>query len=135
MSSWGAKADVAIHCGDLTEHSTIQELRTTLQLLKEIDAPVTLVIAGNHDFTLDADAFRAKLAEADRIAGETLDRSLVMETFRKLGAARGLLQSASEDHGILFLDEATHRILLLNGAQLSIYASLYTPSNGGDWGY
>lgn len=135
ISTQGVKADVAIHCGDLTEHSTIQELRITLQLLKEIDAPIKLVIAGNHDFTLDEDAFQKKLAEGDRIAGETLDRSLVKQTFGEFGVARKMLQDAKDDYGIVFLDEGMHRFFLENGAELSVFASPYTPSNGGDWAY
>ncbi|KAI0534805.1 ser/Thr protein phosphatase family protein [Xylaria digitata] len=57
-------ADVVIHCGDLTEKSKLHEYRKSLQLLKDVDAPLKLVIAGNHDFTLDVPAFRVKVAEA-----------------------------------------------------------------------
>ncbi|VBB79690.1 Putative Metallophosphoesterase [Podospora comata] len=41
--------DVAIHCGDLTEESQIHEFQTSLDLLRRIDAPLKLIIAGNHD--------------------------------------------------------------------------------------
>ncbi len=57
-------ADVAIHCGDLTEESKLEEYRTTLQLLIDIQAPLKLVIAGNHDFTMDIPAFKEKVASA-----------------------------------------------------------------------
>lgn len=53
-------ADVAIHCGDLTEESKLEEYRASIQLLKDIHAPLKLVIAGNHDFTMDIPAFRKK---------------------------------------------------------------------------
>jgi predicted phosphodiesterase len=46
-------ADVALHCGDLTDHSKLDEFRETIQVRKDIDAPLKLVIAGNHDFSLD----------------------------------------------------------------------------------
>lgn len=46
-------ADVALHCGDLTTRSTPQELETTLNIMREIDAPLKLVIPGNHDSNLD----------------------------------------------------------------------------------
>jgi 3',5'-cyclic AMP phosphodiesterase CpdA len=57
-------ADVAIHCGDLTEESKLDEFRATLRFLKRLDAPLKLVIAGNHDFTLDTPVFERKIAEA-----------------------------------------------------------------------
>lgn len=46
-------ADVALHCGDLTLRSTPAELETTLDLMREVDAPLKLVIPGNHDSSLD----------------------------------------------------------------------------------
>jgi len=56
--------DVALHCGDLTDGSKLEEFQTTLRMLKMINAPLKLVIAGNHDFTMDSTAFEAKVAEA-----------------------------------------------------------------------
>lgn len=46
-------ADIALHCGDLTLRSTPKELETTLNVMREIDAPLKLVIPGNHDMSLD----------------------------------------------------------------------------------
>ena len=43
-------ADFVIHCGDLTEQSKIKEVRSSLQFLRKLNAPVKLLIAGNHDF-------------------------------------------------------------------------------------
>lgn len=47
------KADVAIHCGDLTITSTPDEFEVAFDLMREIDAPLKLVIPGNHDSALD----------------------------------------------------------------------------------
>jgi hypothetical protein len=58
------RADVTIHCGGLTDGSKLSEFGTAIQLLKDIDAPLKLVIAGNHDFTMDIPAFEKKVAEA-----------------------------------------------------------------------
>jgi len=55
--------DVVIHCGNLTQESKLKEFRTATRLLKSIDAPLKLVIAGNHDFTLDTPTFRSKIEE------------------------------------------------------------------------
>lgn len=54
--------DVAIHCGDLTEESKLDEFRTTLQYLQDLNADLKLVIAGNHDFALDVPAFEKIVA-------------------------------------------------------------------------
>ena len=55
--------DVAVHCGDLTEGSKLDELRASIRLLTKIDAPLKLVIAGNPDFTLDIPTFKQKVKD------------------------------------------------------------------------
>ncbi|KAG8156817.1 hypothetical protein KVR01_013422 [Diaporthe batatas] len=109
------RADVAIHCGDLTEESKLAEMRTTLGLLKQTNAPLKLVIPGNHDFTLDTPSFRHK-------------------EYGDYGEAEQLFRGAREAHGVRLLGEGTHRLALGNGAALTVYASPYTPSLG-DWGF
>ncbi|KAI0911413.1 ser/Thr protein phosphatase family protein [Ustulina deusta] len=119
------KADVVIHCGDLTDQSKLDEYHRTLQLLKDLDAPLKLVIAGNHDFTLDTPAFERKVNEAT----ELLEPELVRREYGDYGEARRLFDEAP---GIAFLDEGTHTFRLHNGALLTVYASPYTPSAGGN---
>ncbi|KAF5139225.1 Metallophosphoesterase domain-containing protein 1 [Metarhizium anisopliae] len=121
--------DVAIHCGDLTEESKMAEFRTSLQLLNSIDAPLKLVIAGNHDFTLDTPKFQQKLAETNA----SIEPELIKKAFGDIGEAQSLFRDAREN-GIIFLDEGTHHFTLRNGASLTVYASPYTPSLG-DWGF
>ncbi|KAI3324009.1 ser/Thr protein phosphatase family protein [Xylariaceae sp. AK1471] len=121
----GNKADVVIHCGDLTDGSKINEYRQTLQLLKDLDAPLKLVIAGNHDFTLDTLAFKEKLANTP----EPLDPQLVQKEYGKYGEARQLFDEAPN---VTFLDEGTYSFNLDNGALMTVYASPYTPSKGGN---
>lgn len=122
-------ADVAIHCGDLTQESKLAEYRTAIKLLKDIDAPLKLVIAGNHDFTLDIPTFKQKISEAL----PPLDPGLARKEYGDYGESRQLLEQA-KDSGIMFLDEGTHHFTLNNGASLTVYASPYTPSLG-DWGF
>ncbi|MCJ1338782.1 hypothetical protein MMC09_004071 [Bachmanniomyces sp. S44760] len=122
-------ADVAIHCGDLTEESKLEEFRATIRLLMDIQAPLKLVIAGNHDFTLDSAAFKEKVAQAR----PQLDPSLVRKFYGDDGEARQILEEA-RSAGIIFLDEGSHQFTLENGALLTVYASPYTPSLG-DWGF
>ena len=52
------RADVVIHCGDLTQGSTLAEYRATIRLLESLQAPLKLVIAGNHDWTLELPKFK-----------------------------------------------------------------------------
>ncbi|KAH7261812.1 hypothetical protein BKA59DRAFT_2352 [Fusarium tricinctum] len=73
-------ADVAIHCGDLTQEYKLDEFRATLRFLKQLDAPLKLIIAGNHDFTLDTPVFKRKIAEA-----ESLEQTLVDQEYGGFG--------------------------------------------------
>ncbi|CAK7240764.1 MAG: hypothetical protein STHCBS139747_002211 [Sporothrix thermara] len=125
------RPDLVLHCGDLTHESKLHELRTTLDLLKTLDAPLTLVVAGNHDFTLDEPMFRRKILEAG-LAGEP---DLVAREYGRYGEARQLFDAARESHNIHLLDEGTHRFTLANGAAVSVYASPFTTSPEADWGF
>lgn len=129
------RADVAIHCGDLTQGSKLAEIRSCIALLSTLNTPLKLVIAGNHDFTLDTPTYQRKLAEAPQY----LDPALVKKEYGAFGEARRLFDDATDD-GIIFLDQGTHHFTLDNGASLTIYASPYTPSSSAslsaeDWGF
>jgi predicted phosphodiesterase len=121
------KVDVVIHCGDLTDGSKLSEFRNSLQLLKDLDAPLKLVIAGNHDFTMDIPAFEKHVSEAP----QPLEPELVVKEYGAHGEAQKLF---AQEAGIVFLDEGTHRFILANGASLTVYASPYTPALGA-WGF
>ncbi|KAL7969016.1 Metallo-dependent phosphatase-like protein [Trichoderma sp. SZMC 28014] len=126
--------DVAIHCGDLTQHSKLDEFRAGISQMDMIDAPLKLMIAGNHDFALDIPTFRKKISEASRL--EILDDALVKKEYGDYGAAREIINEA-KDKGIIFLDEGSHQFSLRNGALLKVYASPYTPStiSSDEWGF
>lgn len=127
-----ARADVAIHCGDLTEESKLHEFEAAIQQLKAIDAPLTLVIAGNHDFALDDSAFESAMSEAQK----RIEPALLVKTYGKLGDARRLFDSTDvREAGIVYLSEGTHTFNLDNGASLTVYASPYTPSLSTGWGF
>ena len=123
------RADVAIHCGDLTEESKLAEYRDSIELLKEIDAPLKLVIAGNHDWTMDTPIFKKKVAEIR----PPVDLALVKVTYGEYGEARQIFEQA-KTAGIILLDEGMHTFTLQNGALLTAYASPWTPSMG-EWGF
>ena len=126
-------ADVVIHCGDLTEESKLEEYRSTMQMLKSLNAPLKLVIAGNHDFSLDDSIFQAHLAE---IREAIDDDQLLDSIYGKVGEARAIFEAEDATKaGIVFLDEGVHHFILGNGAHLTIYASPYTASKSKGWGF
>ena len=123
------QADVVIHCGDFTDGSSLTEFRAMIQLLKNLNAPVKLVIAGNHDFALDIPAYNRRVAEVD----SPLAPELVAKEYGRPGEAGRLFENATHD-GIVFLDEGTHHFMLKNGALLTVFASPQTPALGA-WGF
>ena len=122
-------ADVAIHCGDLTEESKLEEYQASIRILKDIRAPLKLVIAGTHNFTMDIPAFRKKVADAR----PPLDPDLVRQVYGDYGDARQIVKGA-RDAGVIFLDGGSHQFVLENGALLPVYASPWLSSLG-DWGF
>ncbi|ETS73715.1 hypothetical protein PFICI_14661 [Pestalotiopsis fici W106-1] len=92
-----------------------------LQLLGQIEAELKLVIAGNHDLSLDPDWWQANLDDDD-------------DPFEP-DQMKKLMQSQAEN-GVQYLEEGTHIFKLKNGTEFSVYASPYTPEfNGYAFGY
>lgn len=114
-------ADVLIHCGDLTHQGTLAQFHKTLDMLSQIQAPVKLVIAGNHDLSLDRDFVFGHLEQND--LSEEQAASNVQQARDLWTASWG----RAKQEGITFLDEGVHRIDLPNGARMNVYASPYTP--------
>jgi predicted MPP superfamily phosphohydrolase len=108
------KADVLLHCGDLTMIGHLHEYEKTLDLLGSIDADLKLVIAGNHDITLDDIYYRRKGPH--------------MHSQTKPGYSENLSTKAREmwmgeraaSAGVTYLEEGTHSFTLKNGAKLRV---------------
>lgn len=122
------KADLLIHCGDLTYRGLLEEYHNTLDMLKTIDAPVKLVIAGNHDLTLDRDFVYGHSKVYDN--NEKLQDDLVQKAHDLWRSPNG----RAKQEGVTILNEGVHAVTLPNGAQLTVYASPYTPEFC-DWGF
>lgn len=120
--------DVAIHCGDLTEESKLEEYAISLKLLQGVQAPLKLAIAGNHDFSLDTNAFQ-RILQSSALSSQ--DDEAVVSEYGKYGQAEAMFAAS----GITLLSEGTHNFTLQNGARLVVYASPYTPSKSAGWGY
>jgi predicted MPP superfamily phosphohydrolase len=120
------KADVLLHTGDLTMTGTPLENRDALALLASIPAELKLVIAGNHDLSLDRDYYlnsRANTGElwAKAIGGNGYkpeNADIVHEIWTG---------DMAKTAGVTYLTEGMHQFELSNGAQLSVYASPWQP--------
>ncbi|KAI0397077.1 Metallo-dependent phosphatase-like protein [Xylariaceae sp. FL0594] len=51
------KGDVLIHCGDLTNQGSFKELSKQVAWLEQADFECKIVVAGNHDLTLDTEFY------------------------------------------------------------------------------
>lgn len=107
------RADVLLHCGDMTMIGYLEEYGKTLDMLEGFDADLKLVIAGNHDITLDAEYYDRK--------GQNMHRA---EYHKDLPAkAREMWTGErAKKSGVTYLEEGTHTFQLNNGAVLRVSA-------------
>jgi Icc-related predicted phosphoesterase len=116
------KADVLIHSGDLTEFGEREEHETTFEVVKSADAELKLVIAGNHDLTLDASFYAEK-------------RRRLQVPEEDLVAVRNIwCGEEAKKANIFYMDEGVHTFTLKSGAKFTVFASPYTPEFG-DWAF
>jgi Icc-related predicted phosphoesterase len=115
------KADVILHCGDLTGVGRLQELRQFVEMMREMDAELKLVIAGNHDMTLDSNYWKGHMAN-NFTEEEHKEAVEIMTGWR------------AKEAGITYLTEGLNTFTLKNGARFTIYTSPYTPEFC-DWGF
>ena len=109
------KADVLLHCGDITNLGGLSEYRSALSMLKEIDAELKLVIAGNHERTLDLEYWK-KHRYSDEEEG---DHEKAVKMWKGAEAAEA---------GITYLDEGMYSFSLRSRATFALYASPYQPA-------
>jgi len=109
--------DVLLHCGDLTEDGSPANLRKALRAIGKANAELKLVIAGNHDISLDESYYPSQ-------GGAKKD---CMEACASVSSNK---DSEASKNGITFLMEGTHTFTLKSGVSFTIYASPYTPKYG-----
>ncbi|KAI6785010.1 uncharacterized protein J7T54_008104 [Emericellopsis cladophorae] len=102
----------------------------TLSLLAQIDAPLKLIIPGNHDFTLDDGAFAMIRTESLRLNDGRLDEKSLDDAYGRVVQAQGILMG---DGIRLLLEEGTYTFTPGNGARLTVFASPFTPSKNNIW--
>jgi hypothetical protein len=106
------KADVLLHCGDLTMIGHLHEYEKTIDMLENIDADLKLVIAGNHDITLDKTYYERKGPSMHQRTG--YDENLPTQA-RELWSG-----DRARSAGITYLEEGIHGFTLKNGAKLCV---------------
>ncbi|KAJ5808002.1 hypothetical protein N7474_009271 [Penicillium riverlandense] len=141
------KADILLHAGDITKVGYHVEHEQMVAMLKEADAELKLVIAGNHDMTLDEEYFtsygwrrhqRPEWLGGQGILPDEDPRSTIRmkndvppseEALKAyVQRAKDLYTNASaQAAGIRYLDEGTYTFTLSNGATFTVYASPYQP--------
>lgn len=115
------KADVVLHCGDLTNSGRLREFIRTIDTLAEIDAEFKLIIAGNHDLSLDDEYMRNGGPRWVSRAIGSQNGEKQQEKDAEMRACKALLRSdETRKKGIAFLEEGLHRFTLRNGAELKV---------------
>jgi hypothetical protein len=109
--------DVLLHCGDLTEDGTPESISSALQNLGKVKAELKLVIAGNHEISLD------KLYWLSQGGTDA-------EAERALALVNPKQSSEASRNGVTFLWEGTYTFTLACGATFRIYVSPHTPVYG-----
>ncbi|CAP72972.1 uncharacterized protein PODANS_2_3960 [Podospora anserina S mat+] len=113
------KGDVLIHAGDLTNQGSYSELSKTVQWLEKVDFEVKIVIAGNHDITLDQGFYQDH--------GQSFHNKKPQNTAECLK----LLTSSPT---ITYLCHSSTRIRLTNPkgprTEFNVFGSPYSPKNG-----
>jgi predicted phosphodiesterase len=111
------ECDVLLHCGDFTEDGSPESIVRALQALGKTKAELKLVIAGNHEISMDGIYYLAEGGSAVDV-----ERSCTLVSSEST--------SEASKNGVTILEEGTHTFTLSSGASFNIYTSPYTPVYG-----
>ncbi|OJD35868.1 ser thr protein phosphatase family protein [Diplodia corticola] len=128
-------ADVLLHCGDITMMGHLDEYEAALDMLGAIDAPLKLVIAGNHDLSLDEEFYlgQSRGVPSAFTNGQRMHRKKYDPDMPRKAKEMWKGEKAKAK-GVTYLDEGTHHFVLQNGARLNVYASPWQPEFF-QWGF
>lgn len=115
------QVDVLLHTGDLSNFGKLEALRESVKMWDTIEAELKLVIAGNHDISLD---------RTPRVENMSNDE---YAKYHK-AALEIMTGPLAKEAGITYLQEGTYTFALSNGATFKVYASPYTAGPGG-WAF
>ncbi|KAL8939625.1 MAG: hypothetical protein Q9216_003267 [Gyalolechia sp. 2 TL-2023] len=117
-------ADVLLHAGDLTNFGYINEYEAMVKMLAVANAELKIVIAGNHDISLDVEYYESTgKKHFHRNMSEDLD------VVRRIWTGE-----EAKKAGIIYLEEGIKTFALRNGARFTIYTSPYQPEFC-DWAF
>ncbi|KAK4203073.1 Metallo-dependent phosphatase-like protein [Triangularia verruculosa] len=113
------KGDVLIHAGDLTNQGSYSELSKAVQWLEKADFEAKIVIAGNHDITLDSQFYQQH--------GNSFHNKNLQDTTECLK----LLTSSST---ITYLSHGSAKVRLTDPkgprTEFTVFGSPYSPRHG-----
>ncbi|KAF7597066.1 hypothetical protein BBP40_010540 [Aspergillus hancockii] len=133
-------ANILLHAGDITKVGHKAEHEVILEMLKGAPAELKIVIAGNHDITLDEEYYtqighyRHRYRTDHTVAAATSGKNRL----HKSGLEEGPVESVQEIKalwtsaktlaaGIRYMEEGVQTFTLSNGVKFTVYASPYTP--------
>jgi Icc-related predicted phosphoesterase len=108
--------DVIIHTGDLTNFGELDALKESVKMMGTIEAELKLVIAGNHDISLD------NICRVENMSEEEYSKY-------HEDALEIMTGSLAKEAGVTYLVEGIYSFSLKNGAKFTVYASPYTPGS------
>ncbi|KAI0089313.1 Metallo-dependent phosphatase [Irpex rosettiformis] len=117
--------DVLLHSGDLTNTGLVTEFRTTIEWLRAMPHPTKIIIAGNHDLSLDQhdDWYTLHYSRWHR-------KKQDIEVIREL-----LIGPESKAAGLVYLEDAQYQFQTKpDGKVWSVYGSPWSPDFY-NWGF
>lgn len=103
-------ADVLLHAGDITSFGLMQEYEPMFEMLANAAAELKIVIAGNHDITLD-EHYYSTTGKHFMHAGLREDPEAIKELWTGERAKQA---------GIVYLEEGVRTFTLNNGASFTV---------------
>ncbi|KAK6431229.1 hypothetical protein LTR95_012614 [Oleoguttula sp. CCFEE 5521] len=111
--------DVLIHAGDLTNQGSLAEIEKAMAWIKRANFAAKLVVAGNHDLSLDA-KYGLKYPEGWKVLPEE------GETCREV---------MKGTEGVTYLEHESAEVEV-KGVKLKVFGSPYSPDRGGqNWAF
>lgn len=130
-------AHILLHAGDITKVGLRAEHEVILAMLKDAPAELKIVVAGNHDITLDEEyytrighyrhRYRTDHTAVSATAGEKTagGEEGPVESVRAIKALWTSEEAMAA--GIRYMEEGVQTFTLSNGVRFTVYASPYTP--------
>ncbi|KAF3098738.1 hypothetical protein TWF706_006745 [Orbilia oligospora] len=114
------KTDVFIHAGDMTQDSNLVTLKAAISWIELIPAELKILIAGNHDTTLDV------VRDHVDDSFDSDDEENKLNT-KQVECREYLTSKEMKAKGIFYLENEVETFKLKNGAMLTVFGSPYTP--------